>query len=301
MWGDIVAEIGLKKVQNPISVDIGDATFCIRITDSGNRTFGVQASSIHLHSGFEVQWVKSGTVTIFTEDSECTAKTGDIVVIPQGAYHRNDTPSTDFCRFTCEFSILPNSSAVSFREYLKYNRILSYVKDVILLPNSKGVLALNMLENVQNLNSAEVFNRNKAVLSIFLIDLFGEISGQILSAETQTELHEMKGDTLVSERQKFIITNCLAENYSTDFTSLEIEKRLNMSKRNAARIVYNHFGKTVSELVLEHRMKAATAWIKNSDEPLSTIAEMTGYKTYVAFFTAFKKYHGISPAEYREK
>ncbi len=289
-----------KNTKEAIFIDIGDATFCVHVTDYGLKHTSRFTSGLHLHSGFEIQCIKKGTLFLTSEDSEFTANAGDIVIIPQGVYHQNSVLSEEFCRFTCEFTILPNSAFSTSQEYLMYNRVLSRINKMLVLPEGKARSILDMLENTENLNSTEIFNRNRSVLSIFLIDVLSEISSRFSSVQAPNDFVKIKGNTHLSEKQKFIITNCLAENFAKDTTALEIERGLGMSKRNAARIVYNLFGKTVSELVLEHRMGAASAWIKNSDEPLSEIAERVGYKTYVAFFTAFKKYYGESPNKYRE-
>ena len=72
-------------------------------------------------------------------------------------------------------------------------------------------------------------------------------------------------------------------------------KALNMSSRNCSRVVKNLLGKSICELVTQQRMHIAKSLITKTDRQLSDIAEAVGYKTYVAFFTAFKKYYGISP------
>lgn len=53
------------------------------------------------------------------------------------------------------------------------------------------------------------------------------------------------------------------------------------------------------KLIIHKRMTAAAEKLRNTDEQISDIAMKTSTLTFAAFSTAFKKFHGMSPAKYR--
>ncbi len=140
-----------------------------------------------------------------------------------------------------------------------------------------------------------------SLLAVFLMDVFSELNEYSKNNAAAKKKGDKQKFNRFNERQKYIIENTLADNFDKDNPSEIIEMVLNTSKRNAARIVNNLFGENISELVLKYRMKIAKMYIENTNMNLNQISEKVGYRTYVAFFTAFKKYYGISPKEYREK
>ena len=48
-------------------------------------------------------------------------------------------------------------------------------------------------------------------------------------------------------------------------------------------------------------MRNAKKMLRESDTPISKIAEQIGYTTCRGFLSAFAKYEGITPGEYRKK
>ena len=59
------------------------------------------------------------------------------------------------------------------------------------------------------------------------------------------------------------------------------------------------FGITVIEYVTKKRMELAEKLLITTDEPLREIATMTGYSDVEYFSRTFKRYHGTSPAAWR--
>lgn len=280
-------------------VRIGDSTFVVSVSANSAGTANKGDNNTHLHGGFEIQCLLEGELVLRDENTEYPLKAGDIAIIPPSAFHKSGESDTGYSRLTCEFLITPNNESSLFGEYIKYNRLLSNLTGIKILNSSEVISVAKYLYNHQNINSAEMFNKNISYLSIFLIEIFAAVKAELLSGkEPKNKLPKKKVDP-VAERQKFIILNCILSNFSNENVSLKLEEELSMSARNTARIVKKIFGKTITELVLEYRMQKAKALIINTDFSLLEVAEKTGYKTYVAFFTAFKNYFGVSPKDFR--
>ena len=56
------------------------------------------------------------------------------------------------------------------------------------------------------------------------------------------------------------------------------------------------FKKYIADL----RLNQAKMLLKNSELPISSVAQMCGFSNINYFPTAFKKYSGYTPTEYRE-
>lgn len=60
-------------------------------------------------------------------------------------------------------------------------------------------------------------------------------------------------------------------------------------------------GMTFSQYLTKLRMEQSVRMLKNLDLPLKKIATAVGYEDEVYFYKVFKKYFGVTPAQYREK
>ncbi len=283
-------------------INIGDATFYIY----GNQNSTVVAekfpySDFHIHAGFEVFYLQSGDFKLQTEQGEMQIEKGDVVIIPPHNYHQTRYTAGKFMRHTFAFQVFPNNDSNEGSEYLFYNRILSGINKITVL-NEK--VFSDTMNRIIELEESDIPGKKYVIyslLTVFLMDIFSNLRLVENSASAKKKKQDSKKFNHFNERQKYMIENCLADHFSDENPSEIIEILLNTSKRNAARIVYNLFGENISDLVLKYRMKIAKMYVENTNMPFNKISEKLGYKTYVAFFTAFKKYYGLSPDHYQKK
>lgn len=290
-----------KSNKNNALINIGDASFYVYGNSTSNGIGEPHPfCDLHIHAGFEIQYVGSGSLVLHTEYGEFEAPHGSVIVIPPNNYHQISSKAQVFRRHCFSFSVFPNSEAETGNEYITYNRILSKLSRITILENEFLVDTMQRIMDIQQ-NSAGMGYKEYSLLTVFLTDMFTELENQLNKDKTaENNMLDGKKFNHFNEKQKYIIENCLADHFAAENPIRIIEDTLNTSKRNAARIVYSLFGENISDLVLKYRMKIAKMYIENSDLQLNEISEKVGYKTYVTFFTAFKKYYGISPTEYRE-
>ncbi|MDO5423336.1 MAG: response regulator [Eubacteriales bacterium] len=67
------------------------------------------------------------------------------------------------------------------------------------------------------------------------------------------------------------------------------------------RIFKKEKGVSVSQFIINERMKMAALMLESGQYGASEVAEKVGYSHYTNFYNMFKKYHGCSPASYLEK
>ena len=61
------------------------------------------------------------------------------------------------------------------------------------------------------------------------------------------------------------------------------------------------FGTSLHAFILERRMEKAVILLRNTDEPVKSIAVQCGYKKVRSFNKSFKGRMGLSPDQYRKK
>ena len=110
------------------------------------------------------------------------------------------------------------------------------------------------------------------------------------------EIEGDKNKKLVNDIQAKINNNLY------DIESVEqIAKELNISSSHAKNVFKKYTGITIFDYLFEKRMKEAEKLLSETDLHIYQIAEKVGYKSKAYFSTAFQKYTGTTPNEYRKE
>ncbi|CAJ0794878.1 hypothetical protein LMG19083_02642 [Ralstonia psammae] len=83
--GPVIAEMGTLRTKTLVT--------------AANGTVGVQVGTVakHTHTySDEIQYVMSGTATVWLDNASREVRAGDLIVIPRGVVHGTLTTSTDF-------------------------------------------------------------------------------------------------------------------------------------------------------------------------------------------------------------
>ena len=87
--------------------------------------------------------------------------------------------------------------------------------------------------------------------------------------------------------------------YRQPQTLTSIAETFNMSGKYIGRVFLKDTGMKFSEYLMAYRMLEARRLIKNTQEKISTIANMVGYVQLNNFYIHFKNYFGVSPSALR--
>lgn len=80
----------------------------------------------------------------------------------------------------------------------------------------------------------------------------------------------------------------------------ELARRLSLSTRQTQRLLMTCYNKTFQEKKAEARMSAAAILLGDKKRSISSVAEALGYASLEQFSTAFRKYYGKCPRDYRK-
>lgn len=87
--------------------------------------------------------------------------------------------------------------------------------------------------------------------------------------------------------------------YFTDLSLSYICEKLGVSEPYFSALFKEQLGKNFKEYLISYKLSKAKEMLKNSELPVYEISTRVGYNNYNQFTRIFKKYEGISPAEFR--
>ena len=74
-----------------------------------------------------------------------------------------------------------------------------------------------------------------------------------------------------------------------------------ISEHSLNRLINEYYHDTFHSLLTKRRMNVAATFLANTEHSVAEIAELSGYASLSNFYTAFKKYYGVLPADYRRE
>lgn len=92
--------------------------------------------------------------------------------------------------------------------------------------------------------------------------------------------------------------NYLSEYHSHEIKIEELASTIGLDRKYLAKIFKKTTGKTMSEFLLEVRMRNASGIIASGETNITVIAGKVGFRDPLFFSRQFKKYFGVSPAEF---
>jgi len=97
------------------------------------------------------------------------------------------------------------------------------------------------------------------------------------------------------------IKQYIQERLLTEITREELASHVYLNPAYLSRLFKKETNDTITDFIVRERMKLAAKHLKDSDEPVSSIAQTFGYSNFSHFSRMFKKCHGMTPQEYRKE
>lgn len=277
---------------NSIEIVCGDLKI-IFITDE--KTAEIGQTNIHMHSFWELFYLKDGRLSVNTEDSGYVLGKEEMLIIPPDSYH-----STVFSEDAIKKSVFftfsrvknPESDEKLFEAVHSAFSGCGFVKieDCEYL----AILLEAILENQITDKFAKRW-RMKASITEFIFALFDKVHSGIVS-------HVMTPLTPNTYWvYKYAIDRLLDTHFYSDISLEFLSKKLFTSPQNITRIISSAYGKSFNELKLELKMRNAKKLLRETELSVGEIGERIGYSSPRGFLSAFSRYEGCTPGEYRKK
>lgn len=246
----------------------------------------------HSHDYFELNYIYHGTLINCIDGKKVYMSAGDLAVMNRKARHSliphshnclllNICIRKDFFRKVLRHSV---------RKRSPLGLLLTggglYRGNYIFYPLSQNRRFQVLLSSILQIYSANRFRETPELEHLFL-SLFAELSStRDFSLKGPDEETLRLIDTLRSEGLRPLS---------------EIAGKLNLPEEYITEYVKETYGRNVSDLLREKRMKYAAELLNDKKMSLYLIAEKCGYSNVSAFSDNFKHYYGTSPEEYREQ
>ena len=250
--------------------------------------------SMHTHAYAELFACTEGTMTLHTEYGSIEIKRGDIALMPRGIFHVAELESD-----TVYGAIGMLGVEIENERGGGIFKLLSPIIDarITVLYRNKGEIADKISRVAKSTRPS-----HSPIPVIELIPLLIELAelddGEIIGLRAT----DSKNSGAESDITRFLILEeIINTNYTEDYSADEIAAKLFITRRHMDRILKQHHGKTLREIIVGNRIELAKRLLIMTDGSIEKIAQHTGFKAATAFRSAFSKATGMTPTEYRAK
>ena len=247
----------------------------------------------HSHPNYEFFYVKTEGFAIHPRGGKpLRLNPGDVCIIPPFCEHYTlfDRSPEAFGKglFVVGFSFYEAFATASRNLLFALDSFLNKTKGMPLVIRAEGIDTA-LFESI--LESFEAALANELLKTAFLD--FCKLLELLLQNEKVKKPALSRTDII--RKLDYLISSC----YMYDIRLSELAERFYISERSLNRIVSEYYHDTFHGLLTKRRMRIAAAYLENTDFSIAKIAELSGYDSISNFYTAFKKYFGVRPADYR--
>ncbi len=250
----------------------------------------LRKSPPHVHSYYELFYVKEGTAFLNDNTALYCLKKGDLLIVPPNVYHNLDVSKTVSC-YNLLFSFTKKASASGEKLFDEFSAAFA-IQSVFFFQHCHHIKALlELLSDAYSSNCCGKEMRRKALSASLLFSLFDTIRAENpLRAEVipQKDSH-----------YKYQIDTYFGKYYAQPITVNDLAEKLFLSPKTVGRIIKKTYGKTFNEIKNSFRIETAKKLLLTTDDTVESISAQVGYASARSFYTCFFDYVGCTPGDYR--
>jgi len=240
----------------------------------------------HTHSWFELFCAAEEPITLCFEDRICQLTPGHAIIVPPGLYHYAIFSQPKDKEFGFHFSVQTlqkTDTAATIQEFLEKSAALPFQMNN------------TCLELVRFL-AGSLEDRKSVLAGTYLLALL------LNCAECLTPREEDEAEPIADNKVSRIykIEQVLYTNYTGQLPIKLLAQELHLSPRQVSRIIQQHYGISYRSKNKDLRMQSAARRLQNG-ETISQVAAAEGYSSLSAFYAAFRRTFGTTPAEYQKQ
>ncbi len=227
---------------------------------------------------FTIIYIFSGSVTVYCGSREYVFSAGDCYFIPSGIRFRSHwTPAKYYC-----FHIY---HAANHFENVYLNPFAIQKVPQMSVPET-GERFQKIWEEFQSQSTAD---RARAFGELYL--LWAEILSLLKTSDTPNAPSSELAAALL----------WMEEHQGENFRVADVARAVHMSESAFYHMFSRELDETPREYIERLRVRTSVALLREGNMSLSQIASDCGFPTLSSFRTAFRRFYGISPADFRKE
>ena len=260
------------------------------ITDETTSVPGY--TNVHMHSFWELFFLNEGCLTVNTETQQYKLLKNQMMIIPPNCYHSTSSDS-EAVKKSVFFTFEKIKSTDREKLFDQINKAFGGCGFYKIDNGGYAGILLDMVLDSYAGNKLGKDWRLKANVTELIFALYDLIKE---GGNTDSQIDLRPNSYWV---YKYAIDRLLDVYYKTDISLEALSEKLFVSPKTITRIISSAYGKSFNELKLELRIKNAKKLLAETDLSVSEVGERVGYTSSRGFFSAFRKYEGCAPGEYR--
>ena len=251
--------------------------------------------ALHSHNCMEIGVCLSGSGAIVIENREWPFSAGTIVVMPRGVRHRQDNEGVPLTHW--RYVLVDQDAFLSetpTRSRPAMQRLFGRVRGGVYLDAGQSAQAAKRtMDEMYNL-----YYQRYTLDSLELDALLHLLLAQLFHAPDQ----ELDG-VAVPENERRSIEPALqfvSENYTQEVRMADMAASCAMSESYFRKVFNRIMGMPPLEYVNRYRINRSINLLRFTDETVMTIAGRTGFPSIATYNRNFRRYVGLSPAEWRK-
>ena len=247
---------------------------------------------LHWHTEFEIILVRTGRFHLTLNGVPHRLYAGDMAFVGGGVLH-GGSPESDNCVYDC---VVFDLSLLS--RCIKDPIIIELLRDRMMITTILSFTdAKEIWETVVRLMDA--FKNRKADADRFIcLGILYEVFGRVIGGGHYDENHGDPGDDI--RRWKKLL-HYIEEHYPEKITLDMLADVAGLSPKYLCRAFARLTGKTPLAYLNEYRLDCACELLRNTDEPILSIATSCGFNDQSYFVKHFRQNRGITPGAYRRQ
>lgn len=258
----------------------------------------------HKHDFFELVYVVRGSMKNVVDGRRILLEQGDFCLMNPNAVHQVETDGKD-----------PLAINFLMKKELFNKAFLSIVLENELFANF-FVDSIYHKKNKQNYLVFSARHLEEPIISQYLLQIFREYENDQLYSQrviesamsclfvefTRSYKRELEFESLQDLPGGNIskIISYLSENYRTA-TLQTTAKQFNYHPKYLPNLLKKYLGQSFSEIVQQFRLAHACELLKQTELPISDVAQESGYTNRTYFYKVFQQKFGMSPNDYRHQ
>ncbi len=254
-----------------------------------DRSYGspTKQEKHHSHSIFEGHFILNGESDFELSDGTIyTVRKNQFIIIPTDCKHRINCESVEFSKLILSFDMdVKDSSDADY--YNSFKKELENVK--VYEISNEMFFAIKMLHE----NSEQKKHGWDKLIDSYTLAFLIETAAVVI--KDKNILNKPHHDKRVLKAKEFI-----KEKVSYPITVNDVADYVSVSKRQLARLFLKYENTSPSDCIRNSKLNLATTLLRDTDLPISEIAERTGFSSASSFINFFNKMESTTPAKYRK-